>query len=163
METARPGPIRRGAIATRPPDRKEGVIYIVAIRKNATGEIRLCPQDGSWQPGDLERWTTGDLGCDSHLAATFAAAGGGNAPSEDASPTRTRFSALHVELDDDRRIPFDQPGGRLGTRTWDRPATSLAPTARTKPERKPRRPDPDLEATDGGPSPPAPGLIDSEA
>jgi hypothetical protein len=45
--------------------------YVVGIRKNDTGEVRLCPQTLEWNENSLLWWSTGNMGCDCNRDMEF--------------------------------------------------------------------------------------------
>ena len=86
--------------------------YKVALRNNATGEVRLIPYEYNWgDPDDGTSgeashflWTEGNYGCDCNRALWFYDWG---PESEDRECGYTAFSALYAELPDGRRIQLD--------------------------------------------------------
>ena len=78
--------------------------YRVAIRKNATGEVRLYEMPCDWV-GDFP-WTGGNYSCDCNRAILFAAD-----DEDDECPCgKTAFSCLYAELADGTRIKIDDGG-----------------------------------------------------
>ena len=73
-------------------------MYKVAIRKNATGEIRIVPFDH----GDfsLYMWTDGNWACNCNRADFFGDEDAGHCGS-------TRFTALYAELPDGTKVKLD--------------------------------------------------------
>lgn len=83
--------------------------YLVAIRHNPTGEVRMYRNDMSWE-GDEDRdhwmWTEGNYGCDCNRHLFFIRAAG-NDEWEDRECGNTEYSCLYAELPDGRRIVID--------------------------------------------------------
>lgn len=77
--------------------------YIVAIRNNATGEVRHCTMEGlEWHQHSMFWWTEGNFGCDCNRRATWA--------SDDQMESccgQGDFSVLYAELPDGTRISID--------------------------------------------------------
>lgn len=91
--------------------------YKVAIRKNATGEIRIAEMDFEWDKGndstDLFWWTEGNFGCDCNRYLEFERAGGHD-PDDDVPDDQqqecghTAYSVLYAEMPDGKRVPIDE-------------------------------------------------------
>ncbi len=89
--------------------------YTVAIRNNATGEVRTKLQPFEWEDdedggGQLFVWTEGNFGCDCNRAMEFARASG--ASEEEAWATEvecgeTAFSVPYVILPDGKQVLVD--------------------------------------------------------
>lgn len=75
--------------------------YMVAIRKNSTGEIRMSEQRVDWDDGSVYWWTEGNMGCDCNRDAKFKRAGD-EEEDRDAACGDSAYSALYaiVPLDD---------------------------------------------------------------
>ena len=80
--------------------------YKVAIRKVATGEVRIYEEALDW-PGDY-LWTDGNYGCDCNRALFFAEAGGEDRREVDIECGETAFEVDYVELGGVRR-QLDDP------------------------------------------------------
>ena len=81
--------------------------YKVAIRNNATGEVRIQEQEGlEWRDSSLFWWTRreGNFGCDCNRAQVFAC----DAEPDNETCGYTRFTVLYAELADGSRIPIDE-------------------------------------------------------
>ncbi len=95
--------------------------YKVAIRNNATGEVRIGVYDElEWHDSSVFFWTEGNFGCDCNRELEFTRAGGPG-PADDpywngleTECGNGRFSALYAEFADGSRVPLDdespQPG-----------------------------------------------------
>lgn len=90
--------------------------YVVAIRNNITGEIRIQPEDLEWQTHSLFWWTEGNFGCDCNREDEWLRAGG--ATEEDIPDGNEcgheRFSVLYAEFPDGSRIMIDKPLNKSG-------------------------------------------------
>jgi len=77
--------------------------YTVAIRENATGEIKTVRENLTWDTsnddGSIYWWAAGNFSCDCNRAIQFG--------DDDDSCGETRFSVLYAELPDGRRVPID--------------------------------------------------------
>jgi hypothetical protein len=74
--------------------------YKVALRKNATSEVKIVPSDEDWDEVQDFLWTEGNFACDCNRADFFG--------EEDNYPcTETAFTALYAELPDGRKITLD--------------------------------------------------------
>lgn len=82
--------------------------YVVRIRKNATGEIRYCPQDLEWEEHHLWWWTEGNFGCDCSRDREFCRAGGEN-DDRHIECSEGLFSALDATLPGGKVIELDEP------------------------------------------------------
>lgn len=84
--------------------------YKVALRNNATGEVRLVPYEFDWDDAgpDEYLWTDGNYACDCNRALFFY---GLEPEAGDYNCGMTEFSALYAELPDGTRKPLDD---RLG-------------------------------------------------
>lgn len=82
--------------------------YKVAIRKNATREIREIEMDLDWHDHSLFWWTQGNFGCDCNRELTFEPNGTFPDP-EDPPCGHERFTVLYVEFPDGKRIFIDTP------------------------------------------------------
>ena len=85
--------------------------YDVAIRRNDTGEVRMCRQDVDWDDtnddGHIYYWTEGNFGCDCNRELEFLRAGGDDPLFDSVECGGERFSALYALLPDGRRVPLD--------------------------------------------------------
>lgn len=83
--------------------------YNVAIRNNATGEIRMHHQGHSWSDRDaFFNWTEGNYGCDCNREFFWRLANGEDPNLRDMDCSDGRFSALYAELDDGSRVMLDE-------------------------------------------------------
>jgi hypothetical protein len=93
--------------------------YTVAIRKNATGEVRMYQCDFDWDKGgghtDLFWWTDGNFGCDCNRHLSWLRAGGPGPP-EDPHWNKaehkcggTAYSVLYAALPDGSQVEIDSP------------------------------------------------------
>ncbi len=85
-------------------------MYKVAIRENATGEIRLCEQDLEWQDHSDFWWTEGNMACDCNRSVEFAEAGGEGEEIESAVDipcTDGLYTALYAELEDGTKVELE--------------------------------------------------------
>ena len=79
-------------------------MYKVAIRKNETGEIRLCEQNLEWDEHSDSWWTEGNMSCDCNRFLEFERAGGKNPEWDSAKCSKGKYSALYAELPDGTKI-----------------------------------------------------------
>ena len=86
--------------------------YVVAIRKNATGEVRRRIVDLEWQ-NDVSWWVDGNMSCDCNRRLEWLRAGGPG-PADDPHWNNvdhdcgdSEYSALYAELPDGTRAPLD--------------------------------------------------------
>lgn len=86
--------------------------YHVAIRNNATGEVRMYRNDLAWDEASMYQWTDGNYGCDCNRTLFWYRAAGDEA--EGWKCGDTGFSALYAELPDGTRIPIDESPERRG-------------------------------------------------
>ncbi len=77
-------------------------MYKVAIRDNATGEIRLCSQDLEWGP-DKFWWLEGNMSCDCNRKAQFNIAGDA-IPDAEPPCGEGMYTALYAELPNGTKI-----------------------------------------------------------
>jgi len=82
--------------------------YKVAIRKNSTGEVRVCSIESEWEEDgatDEFWWTEGNFACDCNRAIKFALAAG----ERDTNVVcgHTLYTCLYAELPDGSRVPLD--------------------------------------------------------
>jgi hypothetical protein len=85
--------------------------YLVAIRHNSTGEIRMYRFDMRWQDEDelsFYHWTDGNYGCDCNRHLFFIRAAGID-EWEERECGSTEYSCLYAELPDGSRREIDQP------------------------------------------------------
>jgi hypothetical protein len=82
--------------------------YIVAIRRNADGEVRLCPQPFEWEEGSNFQWTEGNYGCDCNRELFFERAAGLDPDVMSATCGTDRYSVEHIELPDGTRIELEE-------------------------------------------------------
>ena len=84
-------------------------MYKVAIRNNATGEVRIQHEDLDWHDHSLFWWTEGNFGCDCNREDEWLRAGGmpEDGIPEDNECGHERFSVLYAEFPDGRRITID--------------------------------------------------------
>lgn len=92
--------------------------YIVAIRKNSTGEIRLRKVDQQWVDGHEWWWTEGNMGCDCNRYLEFERAGGNmdcwDEPEGQETPCGdVLYSVLYAELPSGERIVIDKNAGSI--------------------------------------------------
>ncbi len=81
-------------------------MYMVAIKNNDTGEVRLCKQDIGWNgEGSEFWWTEGNMACDCNRHNEFLRANGEE--ETDVECDMIRYSALYAELEDGTRIKLD--------------------------------------------------------
>lgn len=80
--------------------------YVVAIRKVATGEIRLARLDLDWSERSCWWWTGGSMSCDCNLEQKFESVVRDIPPDEYFDCGDERFEALYAELPDGTRIPL---------------------------------------------------------
>jgi hypothetical protein len=90
--------------------------YKVAIRYNATGEVRICQINLTWgapnpgnPDGDLSWWTDGNMGCDCNRVSEFNRAGGEQIDEKPFQCTEGNFTALYADLPDGRRVIIEDP------------------------------------------------------
>lgn len=70
-------------------------MYSVAIKNNATGEIRLCDQNHEWNgEGSEFWWTEGNMSCDCNRHSEFERAGGNEHPDQ-IECDDTKYSILY--------------------------------------------------------------------
>ena len=85
--------------------------YDVALRKNDTGEVRICRQNIDWDTsndcGHVYYWTEGNFGCDCNRELTFLRAGGETPALDDVECGESRFTALYALLPDGRKVMLD--------------------------------------------------------
>lgn len=81
--------------------------YVVAIRKNSTGEVREYIYDGAWEDHHLFMWTEGNYSCDCNRADFFASVVGEEI--EDQPCGEAEYAALHARLAGGEIIPLDDP------------------------------------------------------
>lgn len=74
--------------------------YKVAIRKNATGEIRIHSEKLDWFDSAHFLWTDGNYACDCNRAQFFGDEDCGHCG-------ETRFAALYAEMPNGERIKLD--------------------------------------------------------
>jgi len=86
--------------------------YLVAIRKNDTGEIRIYRHDIAWDDTSMYQWTDGNYGCDCNRRLFWYRAAGDEA--EEVICGETAFSVLYAELPDGTRIEIDESPERRG-------------------------------------------------
>lgn len=77
--------------------------YKVALRSNATGEVRFVSQDLPWIESSHYWWTGGNMGCDCNRANEFF-----DSPDCDDACGHIRFTALYAEFPDGSRIELDE-------------------------------------------------------
>ena len=79
--------------------------FQIAIRNNATGEVRLCNWDGEWDYVAEYDWTDGNNGCDCNLAGNFHSDG------EEFVETcgETAYTPLYALLPNGSRVELRQP------------------------------------------------------
>jgi len=82
--------------------------YKVAIRKNATGEIRIYTSTIDWHESAHFLWTDGNYACDCNRELFFARAGGEDPTLEEVQCGDTKFAALYAEMEDGTRIKLDE-------------------------------------------------------
>lgn len=84
--------------------------YRIAIRDNATGEVREHELNVPWGEGSVWWLTEGNFGCDCNRRLSFIRALG-REPTEDewdnAGCGDTAFSILHAKLPDGTLVPVD--------------------------------------------------------
>lgn len=89
--------------------------YTVAIRNNATGEIRMQPEDLDWHEASLFWWTEGNFACDCNRGNEWHRAGG---VAEDDLPESmcgdAKFSVLYAEFPNGSKITIDEPSNKSG-------------------------------------------------
>lgn len=88
--------------------------YNVAIRKNATGEVRMAPMDLDWfKPDgydDMYWWTEGNFACDCNRHLEWERAAGREPDNDEGIECgHTAYTALYAELPDGTRIEIDDP------------------------------------------------------
>lgn len=92
--------------------------YKVAIRKNATGEVRVREYAYDWfkdaarseESSDMFWWTEGNFGCDCNRYLEFERAGGNEPDMNDESRGQCgmeAYSVLYADLPDGTRIKID--------------------------------------------------------
>ena len=86
-------------------------MYKVAIRKNETGEIRLCKQNLEWGEHSDYWWTEGNMGCDCNRFLEFERSGGEDPEWDAAECSEGKYSALYAELPDGKKISLDNDRG----------------------------------------------------
>lgn len=86
--------------------------YKVAIRKNATGEVRLREMPYDWRKpdgsDDLLWWTDGNFGCDCNRELEFERAAGGDPGLDEVECGNEAYSVLYAELPDGERVVVDE-------------------------------------------------------
>lgn len=88
--------------------------FLVAIRHNPTGEVRMYRHDMAWEDEDERshwHWTDGNYGCDCNRHLFFIRAAG-NDEWEDRECGSTEYSCLYAELPDGSRRPIDSTSDR---------------------------------------------------
>ena len=81
------------------------ISYTVAIRCNATGEIRYHRDELGWHEASDYQWLDGNYACDCNRALFFARAKGEDDPDQVCGDTA--YTALYAELDDGEKITLD--------------------------------------------------------
>lgn len=86
---------------------RAGYPYQVAIRKNATGEIRLRDMAPlKWSNDEVVNWTVGNFACDCNREWEFKRAGG--ELDENKPPCgNVRFTVLYALLENGIKIPIE--------------------------------------------------------
>lgn len=83
--------------------------YVVAIRNNATGEIRnRVVADLEWNEGSIFLWTEGNFSCDCNRLLDWVRASGEEPDIDGAHCGFGGFSVLHAELPDGTVVPLDE-------------------------------------------------------
>ena len=82
--------------------------YMIAIRKNATGEVRMHAEDGEWYHDEGDRsfaWSEGNWNCDENRYLFFERAAGNKPPMREEHACCTgEYDVLYVELPSGERI-----------------------------------------------------------
>lgn len=78
--------------------------YLVAIRLNATGEVRMYRYDMAWDDGAHWMWTDGNFACDCNRDLFFRRAVGDYDWPEDLPCGSAKYYCLYAELPDGTRI-----------------------------------------------------------
>lgn len=82
-------------------------MYVVAIRSNATGEIRRVEVEDEWRPGDERQWLEDAAGARKRSLFLQGAAGHPNSGGG-GEADKPSFMALYVDLPNGSRIPLEQ-------------------------------------------------------
>jgi hypothetical protein len=94
-----------------------GMTYSVAIRKNETGEVRICEMEVPWGETSLFWWTEGNFGCDCNRELLFE-----RASEQEMTTTSSRWSAA---TDDSR--PSTPNWKTVPASRWTRMAAAFDP------------------------------------
>ncbi len=78
--------------------------YQVAIKNNATGEVRLHPMSGEWDAVAEYDWTEGNNSCDCNRAGNFHTDVESDLPNYSEACGNSRYSIVYVLLPDGRKI-----------------------------------------------------------
>lgn len=76
--------------------------YVVAIRDNKTGEVRVTEHGETWDPSYVTLWNDGNYGCDCNRGLFFYGRNG-----IDVDCGETRFTCLYAVTSDGERIELD--------------------------------------------------------
>lgn len=86
-------------------------MFKVAIKNNATSEVRVHEDEGDWVKDDPETgfgssfyWTEGNCGCDCNRERLWLYAGNEEDPPHEIQCSEGRFSIEYVELPNGERI-----------------------------------------------------------
>ena len=77
----------------------------MAIKKNKTGEIKMCRQQGAWDIGCVFLWTEGAMSCDCNRHIEFHR---DESRSSDIECSDDLYSVLYAEFDDGTKIDLDE-------------------------------------------------------
>ena len=78
--------------------------YKVAIKNNATGEIRRHAVSGEWDAVAEYDWTEGNHSCDCNRAAKFHTDAEAELPTYSEACGESRYSIVYVELENGEKI-----------------------------------------------------------
>lgn len=88
--------------------------YKVAIRNNATGEIRIHEGEGNWEMDDPNTgfgssywWLEGNGGCDCNREALWRRAGGEDVSGLEVPCSDGRFAVLYAQLPNGIQVPLE--------------------------------------------------------
>lgn len=83
--------------------------YKVAIRNNATMEVRIADKDLEWHEASEFWWTDGNFGCDCNRGDEWQRAIGTKEDDlVDTDCGHEKYSVLYVEFPDGKRINIDE-------------------------------------------------------
>lgn len=82
-------------------------MYKVSIRKNQTGEIRMCEQPYEFNDASEFWWTEGNMSCDCNRHLEFERAGGFDPGIDSRRCSENLYSALYALLPDGTKIKLD--------------------------------------------------------